>query len=250
VSKLNVDPTFFRHKGITILTAPTVELVDSMGGDQSIIRAAQVSVVGHNNPEDFERDAGLIGYLMREHHGSPFEHNAMTFYVKAPIFVFREFQRHRVGFSYNERSGRYSEMLPEFFGFDEDRKIVPSENHKPSKPDFVKGTPEQIESVRGALEHAYQVAWDEYQDMLDDGIANEVARSVLPLALASEMYVTVNARSVMNFLSLRTLGHPKASFVSRPQREIADVADKIEDEFARLFPLTYEKFNQYGRVAP
>ncbi len=233
---------------INYLSKPTVELVQSMGSDDSIIRAAQVSVVGANNPEDFERTGGLINYLMREHHGSPFEHNSMTFYVKAPIFVFREFQRHRVGFSYNEMSGRYTKLKPDFFIPSKDRPLVNAGSS--AKPDLVPGTDEQYEALVDAHMFVYEAAWGKYQGMLNMGIANEVARSVLPVGIYSEMYVTMNLRSLMNFLTLRTKGHENAAFVSRPQQEIADVADQLEDVAKLLFPVAMEKYNDHGRIAP
>jgi len=226
----------------------TVELVQQVGNDDAIIRAAQVSVVGHNEPEDFERSAGLINYLMREHHGSPFEHNSLTLYVKAPIFVFREFQRHRVGFSYNEMSGRYTELLPEFYIPNEDR---PLQNVGSSaKPDFVAGTNLQTKLIKKLIPHAYRVSWKVYKTLLKAGVGNEVARIVLPVGIMSQMYVTMNLRSALNFLTLRTKGHPDASFVSRPQEEIAMVADQIEAIVSRQFPLAYAAFNKHGRVAP
>lgn len=232
----------------TYLDDVTVELVQSMGSDESIIQAAQVSVVGANNPEDFKRTGGLINYLMREHHGSPFEHNSMTFYVKAPIFVFREFMRHRIGFSYNEMSGRYTELPAEFYIPNKNRPIV--NTGKSAKPVFEAGTDEQFQAMVAAHDYAYNAAWTSYQNMLGEGIANEVARAVLPVGTMSQMYVTCNLRSLMSFLTLRTKGHENAAFVSRPQEEIAMVADKMEAMAEVLFPLAMEKYNDHGRIAP
>lgn len=233
---------------LTYLDGVEVQLVQSMGGDDSIIQAAQVSVVGANNPEDFERTGGLINYLVREHHGSPFEHNSMTFYVKAPIFVFREFMRHRVGFSYNERSGRYSELLPEFYLPNADRPLV--NEGSSAKPNLVPGTEEQYQILLDSHMRVYEVAWEEYKRQLDAGIANEVARDVLPVGIYSEMYVTLNLRSLMNFLTLRTKDHENAAFISRPQEEISWVGNKMEEVAQVLFPIAMEKFNDHGRVAP
>ena len=98
---------------VSLTSEMTVKLIDSMASDIHVTRAAQVSAKGENNPEtDTPR---LINALMADRHGSPFEHNSMIFFVKAPIFVFREFHRHRVGFSYNEMSGRYTTLLPLFY---------------------------------------------------------------------------------------------------------------------------------------
>jgi thymidylate synthase (FAD) len=236
---------------ITYLDDVEVTLSASVGSDTSIVQAARVSVVGENelllDSEITARDKGLIAYLAREKHGSPFEHNSMTFYVKAPIFVFREFMRHRVGFSYNELSGRYAKLPAEFYVPNADRPLVNAGSS--SKPELVPGDEDQYKAVTDAHDYAYQAAWTAYQNMLDAGIANEVARSVLPVGTYSQMYVTCNARSLMSFLSLRT--HDKSAVhVSRPQLEIEMVARKMEAIFAEQFPITYAEFVKNGRVAP
>ena len=115
--------------------------------------------------------------------------------------------------------------------------------------EFVEGTPEQFEISVKAMKEAYLVAYDAYQKMLDAGVAREVARVVLPVATYSSMYVTMNARALMNFLSLRT-SREGSHFPSYPQREIEMVAEKMEAEFAKLMPLTYGAFQKSGRVAP
>lgn len=250
---------------VQLLSYPTVELIDKMGGDHSVVRTARVSTGADSNKtltqlfeetdeafelrnaEQAKKDAGLINYLMRERHGSPFEHNAFTFYVKAPIFVFREFHRHRIGFSYNEMSGRYTELLPEFWVPAAERPLVNA--GKPSKPEMVPGTDEQWAEAVEILGGQHQIAWDNYQRLLKLGIANEVARVGLPVGIYSQMYVTTNLRAVLNFLSLRT-HEPEAKFVSRPQKEIEDVAREMEKHVAQLFPIAYETFNKHGRVGP
>lgn len=231
---------------ITFLDDVEVELVQNVGGDLSVARAAQVSLKGQNDP-DPEKMTGLINYLVREKHGSPFEHNSMTFYVKAPIFVFREFHRHRVGWSYNEMSGRYTKLLPEFYVPAYERPLVNIGTS--AKPEFASGTENQFWDTEEALKSSYEVAWDNYEALLSRGVANEVARSVLPVGIYSQMYATANARSIMNFLSLRTKDE-RATHYSRPQHEIELVARKMESIFAEHFPITYEAYNKYGRVAP
>jgi thymidylate synthase (FAD) len=223
-----------------------VDFVRGLGDDDSIVQAAQVSVVGANSGE-YEKSKGLINYLLREKHGSPFEHNQMTFYVNAPIFVAREFMRHRVGWSYNELSGRYSELKPDFYLPDTTRPLVNAGTS--AAPELVPGTSHQLAAVEKGITRTAKVAWEEYQWMLSAGIAREVARSVLPVTIYTEFYATANARSIMNFLSLRTMDD-RAAHKSRPQLEIARVGDQIEDLFAAQFPLTYEAYNKYGRVAP
>lgn len=233
---------------MNVLSHMTVRLIDSMGNDASIVQAARVSVLGENKQADVLEDGGqkLIRYLMREKHGSPFEHNSMKFFVAAPIFVFREFHRHRMA-SYNEVSGRYKVLEPNFYIPDGDRKLVNAGSS--AKPEMVPGNLIQFRQMEDAMFNAYEMAWHSYKKMIDAGIANEVARAVLPVGLYSEMYVTMNLRSIMNFLSLRT--HVEtAAHVSRPQREIEMVAEEMEKIVSRLFPIAMEEFNRFGRVAP
>ncbi len=228
----------------------TVELVKAVARDADVLFAARVSTKGEASLADVgadaERSQGLINYLMRDRHGSPFEHNSMTFFVSAPIFVFREFMRHRMA-SYNEESGRYRQLDPVFYVPGEDRRLV--QEGKPGAYDFVPGTPEQHRIAVEATMRACEQAYAAYTEMLAAGIAREVARGVLPVATYSSMYVTLNARSLMNFLSLRTK-RPGSAFPSYPQREIEMVADRMEEAWAALMPLTHAAFNGNGRVAP
>lgn len=228
----------------------TVELVRSGARDADVIFAARVSTQGEQSLDqvdaDAGRSAGLINYLMRARHGSPFEHTSMTFHVQAPIFVFREFMRHRIA-SYNEESGRYRELRPVFYVPGPERRL--GQVGKPGHYEFVDGTPEQIALVQERTRQVCAHAFASYQQMLDAGIAREVARIVLPLTIYSSMYVTMNARSLMNFLSLRT-SRPDARFPSYPQREIEMVAERMEAFWAELMPLTHAAFEANGRVAP
>ncbi|AYC38091.1 Flavin-dependent thymidylate synthase OS=Streptomyces griseorubiginosus OX=67304 GN=thyX PE=3 SV=1 [Streptomyces griseorubiginosus] len=236
---------------ISMRSDVSVELVKSSASDSDVLFAARVSTLGEQSldelQKDPERSKGLINYLMRDRHGSPFEHNSMTFFVSAPIFVFREFMRHRVGWSYNEESGRYRELDPVFYVPGADRKLV--QEGRPGKYVFVEGSPQQHEIVRSVLDDSYQQAYTAYQKLLAEGVAREVARSVLPVGLFSSMYATCNARSLMHFLGLRTQ-HEQAKVPSFPQREIEMVGEKMEAEWAKLMPLTYAAFNANGRVAP
>ncbi|MFB7277059.1 FAD-dependent thymidylate synthase [Streptomyces hydrogenans] len=229
----------------------TVELVKSAAADSDVLWAARVSTAGEQSLEELQKDPerskGLINYLMRDRHGSPFEHNSMTFFISAPIFVFREFMRHRVGWSYNEESGRYRELEPVFYVPDTSRKLV--QEGRPGKYVFVEGSREQHELVDEAMTRSYRQAYETYQEMLAGGVAREVARAVLPVGLYSSMYATCNARSLMHFLGLRTQ-HELAAVPSFPQREIEMVGEKMEEHWARLMPLTHGAFNKNGRVAP
>lgn len=146
----------------------TVELVKHTASDSDVLFAARVSTVGEQSldelKKDPERSKGLINYLMRDRHGSPFEHNSMTFFINAPIFVFREFMRHRVGWSYNEESGRYRELQPVFYVPGESRKLV--QEGRPGKYVFVDGTQAQQELTGRVMEDSYRQAYEAYQEML------------------------------------------------------------------------------------
>lgn len=228
----------------------SVELVKSSASDADVVWAARVSTAGDKSLEDVGADAakseGLINYLARERHGSPFEHTSMTFFISAPIFVFREFMRHRIA-SYNEESGRYRELKPVFYVPSKERKLV--QIGKAGSYTFVDGTAEQYEITVAAIKETCILAYDNYQKMLAAGVAREVARAVLPVTLYSSMYVTMNARALMNFLSLRT-AREGSHFPSYPQREIEMVAEKMEAKFAKLMPITYGAFEKSGRIAP
>lgn len=228
----------------------TVELVKSSAADADVLFAARVSTAGEQSlaqvGADAERSSGLINYLMRDRHGSPFEHNSFTFFVSAPIFVFREFMRHRT-FSFNEESGRYRRLEPVFYVPGPDRMLV--QEGKPGRYVFVDGSAEQHKLVQEATRAVCANAYAAYLEMLEAGIAREVARGVLPVSIYSSMYATCNARALMHFLSLRTKREDSA-FPSFPQREIEMVAERMEALFAERMPLTYAAFNRNGRVAP
>lgn len=227
-----------------------VELVKQSASDQDIAFAARVSTQGERSlgyPETDEKKlSGLIGFLMRDRHGSPFEHSVFTFYVKAPIFVWREHMRHRIA-SYNEESGRYRVLQPEFYIPDAERNLL--QIGKPGAYTFESGTSEQRAITLVNYRHSCEEAYKRYDEMIRHGIAKEVARGVLPLTIYSSAYVTINARSLMNFLSLRQNVEGQR-FPSYPQREIEMVAEKYEKFFKELMPLTYKAFVENGRVAP
>jgi thymidylate synthase (FAD) len=228
----------------------TVELVKSSASDSDVIWAARVSTAGENSLEavgtDASKSEGLINYLARERHGSPFEHTSITFFISAPIFVFREFMRHRIA-SYNEESGRYRELRPVFYIPSSERNLV--QIGKAGSYSFIPGTQAQYELTIKLIKETCTLAYQNYQSLLDAGVAREVARAVLPVTLFSSMYVTMNARALMNFLSLRT-SREGSFFPSYPQREIEMVAEKMEAIFAELMPITYGAFQKSGRIAP
>lgn len=222
-----------------------VELLQHVGNDATIASAARVSTVGaFATEEEKGSDAKLINYLVKHKHGSPFEHNSMTFRVQVPIFVAREWMRHRVGWSYNEVSGRYTELEPRFYVYGQARPLV--QQGSSAHPKLVEGPAWLNKMVNGALVAGYRVTWKVYQQLLEWGAAKEVARAILPVGLYTEFYVTTNARGMMSFLSLRT----SDAGTSSPQFEIEVAAHKMEEQFAKLFPATYESFQKNGRQAP
>jgi thymidylate synthase (FAD) len=232
-----------------------VELVKSSISDSDVVWAARVSTAGERSLESLDDDPqasrGLIRFLLRERHGTPFEHGSLTFLVKSPLFIGREILRHRVGFSYNEESGRYRTMSGEFYSPNAYRPLT--QEGKPGAYNFVI-TDDGVQAAkwflkRGSDLRVFEVAWQEYNYQLENGIPNEMARTVLPSALFSTMYVTCNARSLMSFLSLRTKSED-STFKSYPQHEIQLVANKMEAEFERLMPITHAAFVEFGRVSP
>lgn len=223
-----------------------VTLIDCMASDESVVRSAKVSTQGAASRVATAQE-GLINFLMRNRHGTPFEHNSFTFYVSAPIFVFREFQRHRIA-SYNEESGRYKQLDPVFYVPPAHRPLV--QVGKAGEYRFEPGSDLQHEVVESLLKQNSEMAYHHYRELLDrDGIAREVARMVLPLNIYSSMYVTMNARSLMNFLSLR-VEEEGSTYPSFPQWEIEQVARQMEEIFMVKMPLTHLAFLRNGRVAP
>lgn len=226
-----------------------VELIKYSAQDIDVARAAWVSTKGEASKDvtqDEAKISGLINYLMRDRHGSPFEHSYFTFYVKAPIFVWREHMRHRIA-SYNEESGRYAVLKPEFYIPARERNL--QQIGKTGHYQFIEGTNDQYAMTKVLFEKQCIDAYQNYEQLLANGIAKEVARIALPLNIYSSAYVTMNARALMNFLSLRQ--HVEGShFPSYPQREIEMVAERYEEILKEHMPITYAAFAANGRVAP
>jgi len=224
----------------------TVELVQHAGDDEMICRAARVSTLGAASI-DSEESAGLIRFLMKNRHGSPFEHGFMTFRIQAPIFVWREYMRHRIGFSYNEESGRYKELEGVVYIPPRRRNLI--QTGKPGAYEFVPGSDIQYDYMLASQLDVHRVAWQSYRNQLDAGIAKEVARMILPVSTYSTAYVSLNPRSMMNFLSLRVQSD-KSLFPSKPMFEINEVANLMEATFKELFKITAAAFEDANRVAP
>lgn len=224
------------------------EYRDHMGDDDAVVEAMLVSTQGAS-AKDLTADKGRIDFLMKNRHGTPFEHTAIKFYVRAPIMVFREWHRHRIGFSYNEVSARYKVMEPHFYIPGPERPLVQHGKH--SNTWFEPATPEQYDVFVNDQQESFEFAWYKYAKQLKDGIAKEVARDVLGVGLYSQMFVTLNLRSALSFLSLRQkFTAEEAAFPSSPQWEINQCANRMEATIAELFPLTHECYVDRLRVAP
>lgn len=213
----------------------TVMLEEAMASDVAVARAAWVSNYGADAREkDAEKIKGLINFLYRERHMSPFEHGMLKFYVECPIFVAREFMRHRT-FSYNEMSGRYTELPPRFYVPPAERPLT--QVGSPGKYTFSTGTESQQATTHDLTVKSYVKAWESYQGMMKDKVAREVARNVLPVGIMTQFYVTGNPRNWMQFFTLR---NDKNALY-----EIRMVAQAMEEWFAGIMPLTYAAYKQY-----
>jgi len=235
---------------VTAVAAPqfssdvTVQLIDHMGTEASIVRAARVSTLGA--AAEATESKGLLAYLYNNGHASPFEHCTMTFRIEAPIFVTRELLRHRLS-SFNEESGRYRELEGRFYMPAIERKIT--QVGKVGAYDFELGTVEQFLLVQDSFEKVYTVAWGEYQRMLQGGISREVARIPLPVGLFSTIYYTANLRSILNFLSLRVDWGEDATYRSKPQHEIELAALQVAAHVQDHYPTVMDLFRKNGYVA-
>lgn len=224
-----------------------VSLVQSMGGDNMVVAAAKVSTSGQEALSFVDKEAnfGLINYLMKMKHMSPFEHSSITFFVNAPIFVWREWHRHRT-MAYNEESGRYKKLEPVFYVPYAERKLVKVKEYKPSRPLFEDVDPELNKFICEKLKASYELSYKTYEDILEKGVDNGLARVCLPVGIYSSCWVTCSVRNLMQFLQLRT-HEPTAKHVSYPQQEIEIAARACEEIFAQGWPLTYKAFCENGR---
>jgi thymidylate synthase (FAD) len=213
--------------------------VERVFGDElAIVNAARVSYNKHKEAID-EADIGLLKYLLREQHGTPFEHAGMSFHVRCPIFVAREWFRHRIG-SFSEMSGRYVEMTRSAYvpNANKIRRQVGKTGHYTFESVSDGDALAAIEIINAS----YDAAFDGYNKLLEQGIAKEVARNVLPLGLYTEFHWTVNLRSLMNFIHLRN--HPAAL------EEIRDYAEIIERLMGEAFPNLYPAWVEMGKKVP
>jgi thymidylate synthase (FAD) len=224
------------------------DLVQVNATDELVANAARVSTLGERAEEaNHERDQGLIGFLMKNRHGTPFEHGMFMFRIRVPIFVMREVYTHRIGMSRNEESGRYRQLDGLFYIPGPFRALT--QVGKPAAYSFTLGNSRQAEAVSTALRVNSMDAWYRYNELLEAGIANEVARMVLPVNIYSACYITCNARSLMHFLSLR-VEDQSSTFPSHPMAEIDALARQMELLLKKNMPMTHKAFCDNGRVAP
>lgn len=223
---------------IKVLDHGFVRLDASMADDLSVVNAARVSFARHKEEMD-DSDSGLIRFLMRERHGTPFEHNSFRFHVRCPIFVAREWMRHRTN-SFNEFSMRYAKATDDFYV--PAAEDVRTQVGKPGAYTFEPVDDELAEETRDAMRDVYEQAYATYERLVEKGVAREVARAVLPVGAYTEFYWTVNARSLMNFVSLRA--------AETAQREIRRYAEAVEAFFAERMPVTHAAFVANDRIAP
>lgn len=227
-----------------------VEYVDHMGNDERVVEAMLVSTKGLDAEEASHTSVkGRIGFLMKHRHGTPFECSAATVRVHAPIKVWREWHRHRIGQSYNEESGRYKQLDPVFWLPPRSRPMMRPEGFRSANPGFCEATDEEYEFLKSSLWKGYQDAYDVYEALLEKGFDRGLARDVLGVGIFSACYVTLNPRSIMHFLELRT-NRPTAKRPSKPLWEIDNAATQLEAIFARLWPVTHAAWQEAGRAAP
>jgi thymidylate synthase (FAD) len=215
-----------------------VRLDAAMADDLSVVNSARVSFAVRKEVSD-DKDRGLIRFLMRERHGTPFEHNSFRFHIRAPIFVAREWFRHRMG-SFNEESARYHRLEGDFYV--PSPRAVRSQVGKPGAYSFAPMDPEIAHETIDTFRRIYKELYQEYEALVDKGIAKEVARAILPFGIFTQFYWTLNARSLMNFLSLRN--------AEPAQYEIRTYAQAVERLFAEKMPITHECFVEFDRRAP
>src|SRR5712692_1405679 len=215
------------------LNAGFVRLVDYMGGDESIVQAARVSY--GKGTKTVNEDRGLVRYLMRHQHTTPFEMVELKFHVKLPIFVARQWIRHRTA-NVNEYSGRYSVMKDEFYV--PELQAIHFQSLRNRQGRRAEDVPVELrQKVLDILTASQQQLYGEYEKMLEEEIARELARINLPLSLYTEWYWKIDLHNLFHFLRLRM--DPHAQYEIRVYGEaIAEIAKKI-------VPVAWEAFEDY-----
>lgn len=223
---------------VKVLDHGFVRLIESMGSDLSIVRNARVSYDAEwRTGEDDGKDAKLLNYLVKNRHTSPFESCVFTFEVKAPIFVFRQWHRHRT-WSFNEISARYSE-LPEEFYVPELEQITTQ--HTSNKQMRTEEQNKNAETIRSMIYIDGQAAFESYRQMIELGCPRELARSVLPVGTYSHMFATVDLHNLMHFLKLRLHSHS--------QYEIRVYAEAMLQLIEPIVPVSVAAFKAHALYA-
>ena len=217
-------------KEFPVLDKGFVRLVDYFGGDQRIVQSARVSY--GEGTKSVSQDGALIDYLLRHQHTSPFEQVVMTFHVKMPIFVARQWVRHRTG-RMNEVSGRYSIMKEEFY-VPEAEKVAPqSKDNKQGRATEAFDS-ETANKIINQLSEGQKSAYENYSELLDAGLAREIARINLPLSLYTEFYWEMDLHNLFHFLKLRLDSHA--------QYEIRVYAEVMLEMCKKVAPMATESF--------
>jgi len=217
---------------IQVLDKGFVRLVDYMGSDSRIVQAARVSYGA--GTKTVRQDRGLIHYLMKHRHTSPFEQVHLTFHTKMPIFVARQWVRHRTA-KLNEISARYSIMRDEFYLPDADKVAVQSESNKQGRGDSVPF--DEAMSIIREMEASQRTSYAQYEQLIEQGVARELARTVLPVSLYTEWYWTIDLHNLFHFLALRMDPHA--------QYEIRVFAEAMARCAQAVAPMAYEAFEEH-----
>ena len=220
-------------KQFDVLDHGFVRLVDYMGSDDRIVQSARVSY--GEGTKTYRQDKGLINYLLRNDHTSPFEQVVFTFHLKMPIFVARQWVRHRMG-RMNEISGRYSVMKDECYIPDKDHIALQSEDNKQGRKDEAVDSA-TAEKIQNMLKAEQDRIFSNYHELLDMGIAREISRIDLPLSLYTEFYWQMDLHNLFHFLALRMDGHA--------QYEIRAYANVIFDIVKVVCPIAAEAFENH-----
>ena len=216
-------------KEFQVLDKGFVRLVDYYGSDSRIVQAARVSY--GEGTKTVSQDGALIDYLLRHQHTSPFEQVVFTFHLKMPIFVARQWVRHRMG-RMNEVSGRYSIMKDEFYVPENSCISKQSTNNKQGRGEVFEE--KQAKEFQAEFIEGQQKAYEVYKDMVEKGIAREIARINLPLALYTEFYWQMDLHNLFHFLKLRLDSHA--------QYEIRLYAEKILEIIKTVCPMAVSSF--------
>jgi thymidylate synthase (FAD) len=216
-----------------VLDKGFVRLVDYLGGDERVVQSARVSY--GKGTKSYREDAALIDHLLRNSHTSPFEQVVLTFHVKLPIFVARQWIRHRTA-RLNEISGRYSILKDDFYvPKAEDVALQSTENKQGRSGEAL--DPARAEKIRSAFADGQKSAYAAYSSLVEEGIARELARINLPLSLYTEWYWQIDLHNLFNFLKLRLDAHA--------QKEIRLYAEVIFEIAKKVAPRCCESFNNH-----